>query len=58
MTSAVFVATKRMVGPGAPPCNPRRLGNGFGIAEVVLVALKVRLHSARRHQLHVIAGGE
>ncbi len=41
MTSVVFVATERIVGRGAPPCAKRRLGNGFGIAEVVLVALQV-----------------
>ena len=58
MTSVVFVATERIVGRGAPPCAERRLGNGFGIAEVALVALQARLHSARRHQLHVMAGGE
>ncbi len=57
MTSVVFVATERIVGRGAPPCTKRRLGIGFGIAEIVRVALQARLHSARRHQLHVMAVG-
>jgi hypothetical protein len=47
-----------MVGRGALPCAERRLGIGFGIAEIVRVALQARLHRARRHQLHVMAGAE
>ena len=35
-----------------------RLGYGFGIAEVVLLALEEGLHELPRHQLHVVAKGE
>jgi hypothetical protein len=35
-----------------------RLGYGFGVAEVVLLALEEGLHELPRHQLHVVAKGE
>jgi hypothetical protein len=35
-----------------------RLGHGFGIAEVVLLALGEGLHELTRHQLHVMTEGE
>jgi hypothetical protein len=31
------------------------LGHGFGVAEVMLLALEEGLHELRRHQLHVMA---
>ena len=33
-------------------------GNGFGVAEVVLVALAEGLHELGRDQLHVVAEGQ
>ena len=34
------------------------LSYGFGVAEVILLALEEGLHELPRHQLHVVAEGE